>query len=381
MKKNLFFAFIACAALAFVSCEPTPQPVDYTISLNPTEVELEVGGSVKLNAVVSPAGEQAPTITWSSSNPEVATVNGSGIVEALATGTATITATLNVADGVKEATCVVNVTNDAVLNNFAIAGFELWNLGEFIPGTDTTLEISAGEVPCQLAQGLFYVWSEGLVFTGNSLAGAGYLFPAEAPVYIITDGDYAGYWISSGAVLVDTLAEGEYVGYTAQHGELVDLEMYGQGWSDLLVATTQEESIAAQELIFGAQTGTQLFYIDWDNMYQDFNAANVAHAEIVEDDSLGLLFDLKLEWYDWVNENRLYGLAAEEVITEAGDTTVVVVEPYDMRYIYKEYNNMPIVEEEEENAEVSAPKTIRPYRPLNAEQAAFLESVRTMYKK
>ncbi len=244
--------------------------------------------------------------------------------------------------------------NDTLLNTFKIAGFELWNLGEFIPGTDTTLEISVGEVPCQLAQGLFYVWSEGLVFTGNSLAGAGYLFPAEAPVYVITEGDFTGYWINFGGVMVDTLPENTAVEYTAQYGQLVDEQMYGDGWKALLAAKTQEDSIAAQELIYGAQTGTQLFYIDWDNnVSQDFiNCANVKHAEIIKNDSLGLLFDLKLEWYDWVNENRLYGLAVEEVITEAGDTTLAIVEPYDMRYINKEYSNMPIVDE---NASSNAP--------------------------
>lgn len=381
MKKNLFFAFFACVALAFVSCEEPVQPVEYSLTLTQTEVELEVGGSVKLNAVVSPVGEQAPTITWSSSNPEVATVNGSGIVEALATGTATITATLNVADGVKEATCVVNVTNDAVLNNFAIGDYGLFNIGNPIAGTDTVLEISVGEVNCQLFEGLFYVWDDNLVYAdGVGFSGAGYMFTAEAPVYMIVDGDYAGAWINFGGVMVDTLPENTAVEYTAQHGQLVDLDMYGQGWVARLAATTQEEAVAAEELIYGAQTGTQLFYIDWDNMSQDFNAANVAYAAIIEDDSLGLLFDLKLEWYDWVNENRLYGLAVEEVITEAGDTTIAVVEPYDMRYIYKEYSNMPLEEEEEETTEVSA-KSVNKVLRLNDKQTRMLESVHTMYKK
>ena len=271
--------------------------------------------------------------------------------------------------------------NDTLLNNFAIGDYGLFNVGDPIAGTDTVLQISVGEVNCQLFEGLFYVWDDNLVYAdGVGFSGAGYMFTAEAPVYMIVDGDYAGAWINFGGVMVDTLPENTAVEYTAQHGQLVDLEMYGQGWSDLLVATTQEESMAAQELIFGAQTGTQLFYIDWDNMSQDFNAANVAYAAIIEDDSLGLLFDLKLEWYDWVNENRLYGLAVEEVITEAGDTTIAVVEPYDMRYIYKEYSNMPLEEEEEETTEVSA-KSVNKVLRLNDKQTRMLESVHTMYKK
>lgn len=244
--------------------------------------------------------------------------------------------------------------NDTLLNTFKIGGYGLFNIGNPIAGTDTVLQIALGAVNCQLFEGLFYVWDDNLFYANNvGFSGAGYMFTAEAPVYMITEGDFMGYWIGFGGVMVDTLPENTAVEYTAQYGQLVDLDMYGQGWKALLAAKTQEDSIAAEELIYGAQTGTQLFYIDWDNnVSRDFNCANVKHAEIIENDSLGLLFDLKLEWYDWVNENRLYGLAVEEVITEAGDTTLAIVEPYDMRYINKEYSNMPIVDE---NASSNAP--------------------------
>lgn len=245
--------------------------------------------------------------------------------------------------------------NDTLLNTFAIGDYGLFNVGDPIAGTDTVLELSIGEIPCQLYEGTFYVWDDNLVYAGGvGFSGAGYMFAAEAPVYMITEGEYMGYWINNGGSLwVKEFPENIIdSGYTAHAGQLVDEQMYGDGWKALLAATTQEDSIAAQELIYGAQTGTQLFYIDWDNMSQDFNCANVKHAEIIENASLGLLFDLKLEWYDNVNDGRLYGLAVEEVISEAGDTTLAIVEPYDMRYINKEYSNMPIVDE---NASSNAP--------------------------
>lgn len=47
------------------------------------------------------------TVTWTSSNPEYATVDGSGLVTAIAQGTTTITATC----GNLTATCIVNVSN------------------------------------------------------------------------------------------------------------------------------------------------------------------------------------------------------------------------------------------------------------------------------
>ena len=86
MKKSLFFALIACVALVFVGCEPKPQPITWGITLDQTEVILEAGGSVKLTAVVTPADQQAPAITWTTDNPDVAVVNGSGIVEAVGMG-------------------------------------------------------------------------------------------------------------------------------------------------------------------------------------------------------------------------------------------------------------------------------------------------------
>ena len=383
MKKNLFFAFFACVALAFVSCEEPVQPVDYSLTLNQTTVELEVGGSVKLNAIVSPAGEQVPVITWTSSDSEVAVVNASGIVEAVATGTATITATLNV-EGVAPATCTVNVTNDAILNNFTVGGFELFDLGAPIAGTDTVLEISVGAVNCQLAMGLYYIWDDGIVMAGNSLTGAGFLAPVEAPTYVIMEGDYAGYYISVGELVVDTVPEDVYAPYTGQAGQLLDVQMYGDAWKAILnfpAEPSDEEINTAYELYYGSQTGAQFFHVDFNTGAQSYNYGNVSYVAILEDDSLGLLFDLKLEWYDNVNDGRLYGLAAEEVVTEAGDTTIALVEPYDMRLIHKAYSNMPIVEEEEEETTETAALKPMKMRHFNQKTVAILNETKKMYKK
>ena len=148
MKKSLFFALIACATLVFVGCEPKVQPVDYTVKLSATELTLENGASDKLTAVVNPTSTYA--LVWTSSNPEIVTVNASGIVEAVGLGTATITVTLDTpaedpaVGSVTPATCVVNVTNDAVLNSFALGGYALFDLGNPIAGTDKILTLSSG---------------------------------------------------------------------------------------------------------------------------------------------------------------------------------------------------------------------------------------------
>lgn len=74
---------------------PSPLPVA-AVSLAPGSVSVVVGGSVALVATLSDANGSTlvgRAITWASSNPGVATVNGSGVVTAAAAGSATITAT------------------------------------------------------------------------------------------------------------------------------------------------------------------------------------------------------------------------------------------------------------------------------------------------
>ncbi|MBQ4395638.1 MAG: Ig domain-containing protein [Paludibacteraceae bacterium] len=78
------------------------------VSLNKTATSIEAGQSEQLTATVSPAGADDPSVTWSSNNTAVATVDQNGNVSALAPGTATITVTTT--DGNKTATCTVTVT-------------------------------------------------------------------------------------------------------------------------------------------------------------------------------------------------------------------------------------------------------------------------------
>lgn len=77
------------------------------VSLNKDSLSLEPGGSEALTATVTPDNATNKKVTWSSSASDVATVDASGNVTAVAEGTATITATTE--DGGKTATCTVTV--------------------------------------------------------------------------------------------------------------------------------------------------------------------------------------------------------------------------------------------------------------------------------
>ena len=78
------------------------------IKLNKTATVMNVGDTETLTVTVEPANATNKTVTWSSSNTDVATVDESGKVTAIGKGTTLITATANDDSGV-QATCTVTV--------------------------------------------------------------------------------------------------------------------------------------------------------------------------------------------------------------------------------------------------------------------------------
>lgn len=92
-----------------------PAAFEYTVSNIPVtgivlsliKMELEAGKTLKLDATVDPGNATNKNVTWSSSDENVATVDGTGLVTGVGVGTATVTATT--ADGGFTATCAVTV--------------------------------------------------------------------------------------------------------------------------------------------------------------------------------------------------------------------------------------------------------------------------------
>ena len=120
MKTSRLTITLLTALFALTACggggnkpEPEPQPEpepgpseQVTVTLDQTEASVAEGETLTL---VASSSDAEATFTWSSSNEEVATVVD-GVVTAVKTGTATITATR--VGGTEKAECVVTVVGD-----------------------------------------------------------------------------------------------------------------------------------------------------------------------------------------------------------------------------------------------------------------------------
>ena len=97
-KTFVLLLALLMACCAYVACEKAPA---VTIDISKTALEVEIGETKSLTALAS----DGSAITWTTSDPAVATVNEKGKVTGVKEGTATITAT----SGVASATCTVTV--------------------------------------------------------------------------------------------------------------------------------------------------------------------------------------------------------------------------------------------------------------------------------
>ena len=99
----------------------TTQPLPVTaVTLDKEKLALEVGGEATLVATVTPDNADDKTVTWTSSDSNIASVDENGKVTAVAAGTATITATA----GNQTATCEVTVTEKTSVT-VTVTGVEL----------------------------------------------------------------------------------------------------------------------------------------------------------------------------------------------------------------------------------------------------------------
>ena len=181
MKKYLIV--LAAALFTLVSCEKDSNK--YTsLSFKEKEVTVALGATGKLQVLYEPTTLDAPVCEWSSSKPEIVSVDENGNIEALAIGEAVITAK----NGKLEAACKIIVMDP--LDMVAWGGFTCVDHGTE-PLSKDTLDYVLNDgtpVKCVMVNALYYIWDDGVMYVdGVGLTGAGYLVEAQGTTWCITD--------------------------------------------------------------------------------------------------------------------------------------------------------------------------------------------------
>jgi uncharacterized protein (TIGR02145 family) len=150
-------------------CEVTVTVAVAGIRLNRASATLRAGETEALIATVTPGNATNQNVTWSSSNPNIATVSSSGVVTAVSLGTAIIRVATEDGDFID--VCEVRVTTVAVehistspsLNGVVINGIRWATRNVDVPGTFAQNPESSG---------MFFQWNRrrGWIATGAGVS-------------------------------------------------------------------------------------------------------------------------------------------------------------------------------------------------------------------
>lgn len=111
------------SAMGTVSEDTASQTVEADgITLDQSALSLDVGNGIQLQATVAPDDTTDKTVTWSSANDGIATVDGNGVVRGVSAGTVNITATCGNANALCVVTITVPKTEDAASSQSADNG-------------------------------------------------------------------------------------------------------------------------------------------------------------------------------------------------------------------------------------------------------------------
>ncbi len=113
MPQMFVAALLVLVLAACGTTPPEPQPVEdavLSVAVAVNTSDIYIGGTYQATATVAVEGDAPTTVTWSSSHPEVLSVNSAGQLLAVAAGNAVITAT-STFDAGEAASIPVTVTS------------------------------------------------------------------------------------------------------------------------------------------------------------------------------------------------------------------------------------------------------------------------------
>lgn len=118
--KRFTILLMSAVLVSFAACKKDSLIYVTGVEIDATELELEVGGTAVLTATVLPENATDKTVTWTSSAPDIVSVDENGTISGMSAGNAVVTVTTT--DGGKTAECAVTVT-------LTINGHEYVDLG------------------------------------------------------------------------------------------------------------------------------------------------------------------------------------------------------------------------------------------------------------
>lgn len=343
MKK--LFSFVAIAALAAVAltgCKTTPgedPQTEGSIKVKYAAREIAIGDEIKVDVIVTPENAK---LTYTSSDPAVASVTSFGVLTGVAEGAASIVVE---AEGIGKDSMVVYVREASAL--FTLGGFTLWSLDKTTTTSDfrDSVELSDGTKPvCKLCPGEWHIWDNNLSFddAAGRISGAGYVIILEnVPTYVIDDdnyegGKYNGYYIGTRSLKITETATGDSA-YKIKPGHFIDVTK----WADLLDGV--DTTLTTADCLYDQA----MHYIDYTNQksysYQAFVGEGIIYGNSSE-----VMYKQTIDWL-----GGIYGLAYdEEEDPETGETKYTIRRPVETLIESIYYENWEEDEPEEDEVRV-----------------------------
>lgn len=235
-------------------------------------------------------------------------------------------------------------SNRTLIENFVISDYGMFGDVTYIDGTAHYVHLTTGDsMYCQLGYIILACWDDGLTYAGDKgYEGNGMIFRTYVPVYWVLEGKDKGKYLGSAAGFFVEECNDQVKPYIAESGALVDLQKYGDYFSQLIAHYEDENNPVDYDLYYDAQKGTQLYNLNADAGTYTYFYGNVKKAQLkkVQDkdsNTSSVQFSATIEWYDIVSEDRFLGLKAT---FDEENNLKSIIKPYDMNTFTKEYTNI-----------------------------------------
>ena len=297
MKKTILLVVLCYLLTLTISCVKEPQIVLVTgVSLDKATVELVEGGSVELEATISPSNSDNQNLLWTSTNSDVATVIN-GFITAHKIGSTTVT--VKTVDGGYTASCLVTVIPKAI----AVRSVSL---------SKSTLKLSVGETDTLFATVLPDTASDKNVTWKSSnptivtVSSNGVVTGKSAGSATITVTTSDGNWKATCSVIVSSSALfSNYLTFTSEGTTSITLENVGGNSPKLYYSFNKKD------------------WNQWD--YSSLSFTKDKPLYLCGDNLDGLCFDSEKKWSSFQTTGSYYSCSGSIMSLINKDEPVLII--------------------------------------------------------